>query len=298
MTNAGVKIGIAGWPFRQWPFKRTLEYVSGLGVSELDYWPDMAADRPLNDVRVAASHANVVLYCYNVSAHPRLGTEADPEQIRAPLRQAIEEAVRLEIPRVQFYGAASGEASGAKVLSRAIAVIEPVVELAEQAGVTLWFENDYDESGTDLHGTAINRTPESVDALLRHFDSKAFRATFDLCNFVIAGTEGYPSGYELLRPFIENVHVKDARRLTASAAVPGGRDDVITSDVHGGAFLPVPAGEGVCNLAGLLHRVSLDSFCGYVTLDALCRGEQAGRFFPNDFDYVRRHMAYEVPVSR
>jgi len=292
------RIGITGWPFRDWSAERTLVKVHEYGINYLDFWPEMRGEASSEAVIQRAEQLGVTLYCYNVPDKPRLGAWDSGDAVRADLIARIREAKQLQIPNVQLYGGASPGRSPDATARECAEVLKPVIEYADAVDVTLWFENDYDESGTDRDRSAINRTPEAVRALLEAVGSPRLKATYDTCNFVIAGSEGFPFGYELLRPYIANVHVKDARHYDRSllGEVPAGT--VLTSDVVQGQYVPVPAGQGTANLDALLRRMVADHYDGFVTLDALCRAEQADQFFPGDLRFVRERFESGRPLVK
>jgi sugar phosphate isomerase/epimerase len=93
--------------------------------------------------------------------------------------------------------------------------LERIVRLAEGTGVTLVHENE-----KQIYGD----TPERCHDLLSSINSPTLRATWDPANFVQCGVRPYPDGYNLLRPFIAYVHVKDAR-LADGQVVPAGEGD-------------------------------------------------------------------------
>jgi 3-dehydroshikimate dehydratase len=69
-------------------------------------------------------------------------------------------------------------------------------------------------------------------------------AILDPANFILAGQEPYPDGYEALRTRIKSVHVKDA----ANGSV-------------------VPAGEGEGRFPELLRHMHADGFDGVFALE-------------------------------
>ena len=107
---------------------------------------------------------------------------------------------------------------------------------ARAAGVMLLHENE-----KDIYGDTIARC---VD-LLQNCDNTHFRAIFDPANFIQCGQTPYPDAYNALRPWLQYVHVKDAR--------PDGS--------------VVPAGEGVTDFSALLQRLRSDGYDGFFSLE-------------------------------
>lgn len=71
---------------------------------------------------------------------------------------------------------------------------------AREIGVRLALENEAHD------GT---RTPELMLDILRHFDDEYFLTNYDATNYFHASCEGYPAGYEILKPYLGYVHLKN-----------------------------------------------------------------------------------------
>jgi sugar phosphate isomerase/epimerase len=109
---------------------------------------------------------------------------------------------------------------------------------AEDAGVTLLHENE-----KEIYGDVPSRC---VD-ILAGVDSPALRAAWDAANFVQCEvSRPYTEGYELLRPYVEYVHVKDALASTGRV---------------------VPAGEGDGQLPETLSALRASGFDGFFSLE-------------------------------
>ena len=128
--------------------------------------------------------------------------------------------------------------------------MKKMAELAEKEGVILLHENEKDIWG---------ELPEQCDRIIREVNSPALRAVFDPANFIQAGAKPYPDAYNIMKPHIEYMHIKDA--LENGHVVPAGLGiggiDKILSDLkasgwtgflslepHLGAFKGLDALEG------------------------------------------------------
>jgi sugar phosphate isomerase/epimerase len=118
--------------------------------------------------------------------------------------------------------------------------------IAEEHGLILAHENE-----KEIYGDRPERCAELIDAV----GSPALRATFDAANFVQVGVQPQTEAYELLRPYLVYLQVKDA--LAATGEV-------------------VPAGQGDGQVRETLDALQGSGFEGYVSLEPhLAR---AGRF--------------------
>jgi sugar phosphate isomerase/epimerase len=111
------------------------------------------------------------------------------------------------------------------------------IETAEGAGLVLLHENE-----KDIYGD----TPERCLDLLKSMNCNYMKATFDPANFVQCDAATYPQAYELLKDYIEYVHIKDA----------------LYSDHH-----VVPAGMGDGKVKELLISLYNSGFSGFLSLE-------------------------------
>lgn len=96
-------------------------------------------------------------------------------------------------------------------------VLDRVGRMAEEAAA--WDSVLLHENEKGIYGDSAPRCKELLEA----FYGPHFKAVFDFANFVQVGQETLPA-YELLKPYVEYVHVKDAQWGTG-AVVPAGQGD-------------------------------------------------------------------------
>lgn len=109
-----------------------------------------------------------------------------------------------------------------------------------------------------FHAAVENEThckfnvPERIAQLLKRVDRPAIGANWDLANLKQHAPEGFPKGYELVKPYILNVHAKDV------AVHPDGSTEWR------------PIGEGVCDWSGQMAALADDGIVGHVTIENHC----------------------------
>ena len=111
-----------------------------------------------------------------------------------------------------------------------------MVEYAAGRNVVLLHEN---EKG--IYGDSAARCLD----LMKLFYGDHFRCTFDFANFVQCGQDTMEA-YEMLRPYISYIHVKDAIRESGDV---------------------VPAGTGDGNVAEILNRLDEEGYAGFLSLE-------------------------------
>lgn len=111
-------------------------------------------------------------------------------------------------------------------------VLDRVGRMVEEAAA--WDSVLLHENEKGIYGDNAPRCKELLDA----FYGPHFKAVFDFANFVQVGQQTLPA-YELLKPYVEYVHVKDAQWGTG-AVVPAGQGDGhvkdILTDLTGGGW--------------------------------------------------------------
>jgi sugar phosphate isomerase/epimerase len=145
-----------------------------------------------------------------------------------------------------FYVAAgTWDTARPEVLSR----IDGFTRQAEKAGKTLVLEN---EKG--LYGDVPTRLFDIVNSI----QSGALRIAWDPANFVQVGVAPMRDGYELLRPYIRYVHIKDARLADGTVTLPGQGDGDIPATL---AALHRSGYDGFVSLEP--HLMSASSMSGF-----------------------------------
>ena len=90
-------------------------------------------------------------------------------------------------------------------------VLDRVGCMVEEAG--RWDSVLLHENEKGIYGDSAPRCKELLEA----FYGPHFKAVFDFANFVQVGQQTLPA-YELLKPYVEYVHVKDAQWGTGAVA--------------------------------------------------------------------------------
>lgn len=114
--------------------------------------------------------------------------------------------------------------------------MKAMAELAEKGNVMLLHENE-----KEIYGDTAIRCAD----ILKTVDSPCLKAVFDPANFVQCGQKVYPDAYELLKPYILYMHIKDAE-----------------ADGH-----VVPAGVGIGNVENILKSLKESGYNGFVSLE-------------------------------
>lgn len=114
--------------------------------------------------------------------------------------------------------------------------MKAMAEVAEREGVILLHENE-----KDIYGDTAARCRDVLDTVA----SDNLRAVFDPANLVQCGEVTYPYAFELLKPYLQYMHIKDS---------------TVSGDI-------VPAGCGEGKIAEILKELKKDGYDGFVSLE-------------------------------
>jgi sugar phosphate isomerase/epimerase len=198
-----------------------------------------------------------------VSSGTELGSDGDVSKDQNELLEAIELAHELNAPFANTYFGYLARQDDERAIAQYCANLPPCLARAEELGVTLILENEFDAFGLDGVGSDITRRPLSARRLVEQVNSPHFRLTFDPCNAYFAGIEPFPYAYNLLRPHIAFVHFKDGCRVDGKEAAAEWKTFVD----EGRDYTTCPAGAGALNWPGLVARLVADGYDGFVSVE-------------------------------
>jgi sugar phosphate isomerase/epimerase len=124
---------------------------------------------------------------------------------------------------------------------RAAEFLGRAAERAQREGIRLVIENEpgfWCDSGANTAN------------LISMVNSTSLRANWDPCNGYGTSEKPYPDGYQAIKPFIANVHVKDTK--------------------EGALIRCVPVGEGAIDWKGQLEALVQDQVVDHVSIETHC----------------------------
>jgi sugar phosphate isomerase/epimerase len=205
---------------------------------------------------------------------------------REVLMRQIELAAFAGAPYAITYFGHAAERDDDRAIATYRDRLAPCLERAEELGVTILLENEFDGLGHDPAESDVTRRPDVVRDLIEQVGSARFRTNFDASNYYFSGVEPYPYAYTVLRDVIDYVHVKDGRRL--------GRYGPAHDDAkwdrrmeHAGEVGWCEVGEGAINWDGLLRALRTDGFTGFVALEPHCWPAHAEEAWRQSIAFVK-----------
>jgi 3-dehydroshikimate dehydratase len=136
--------------------------------------------------------------------------------------RALAIAKRFNVPYIRIFSFFLPEGEDASLYrDEVMRRMTELLNRAEKSGITLLHENE-----KHIYGDNAERCLD----LLETCQSPRFRCAFDPANFVQCGVKPYTDAFPLLEPYIEYVHIKDAK-LKDHRVVPSGEGDGQVMDV-------------------------------------------------------------------
>ena len=180
-----------------------LRHEDGKNVSEMSSSDVGEIDKTLRDYGVKVSAIGSPL--------GKIRIDEDLASHLELTRRICEMAARLQAKYVRvfsFYPPRGKEIAPHR--RQVVDALGQMLDIADSFGVVLCHENE-----ANIYG----ESPAQCADLLSQFGGR-LRAVFDMGNFVLGGYKPYPNAYEVLLPYIEYFHIKDA--LYRGAIVPAG----------------------------------------------------------------------------
>ncbi|MDE5950322.1 MAG: sugar phosphate isomerase/epimerase [Acetatifactor sp.] len=151
-------------------------------------------------------------------------------------KHTVELAHIMNTPNIRMFSFYVPRENAASCKEQVMERLGQFVDYAAVSGVVLLHENEKGIYGEMAEGC--------LD-ILKQFAGEHFTAVFDFANFVQAGQDTLEA-YELLKPYISYIHVKDALLKDGSV---------------------VPAGYGDGNVKEILRQLKANGYRGYLSLE-------------------------------
>ena len=150
--------------------------------------------------------------------------DEDFEPHLARMRHAADVAQRLGAPYIRLFSFFIRDGDNPddhrdEVLRR----MRALADVAEEAGVVAVHENE-----KEIYGDIPRRCLEIVTGV----DSPNLKLAWDPANFVQVGVRPFTEGYELLRPHVDYIQIKDAHLANAEVDVAGAGDGEVRETIR------------------------------------------------------------------
>jgi sugar phosphate isomerase/epimerase len=140
------------------------------------------------------------------------------------MRHAADVAHEFSAPYIRIFSFfLPAGANPAEYRGEVIERMRSLTRVAEDADVVLLHENE-----KDIYGDVPSRCLDVV----RSVDSPNLRLAWDPANFVQVGVRPYTDGYQVLRPHVEYIQIKDARAADGTVVTAGNGDGEVAQTIR------------------------------------------------------------------
>jgi sugar phosphate isomerase/epimerase len=171
---------------------------------------------------------------------------------------SLDLAEMIDIDTLITFGVMREPSDGPDSFSDVVRVLRETAEMAAERGFTVQLEN-FPGSWAD--------TADNCLALLRAVNHPALGYVWDVGNLYEADPVHFRAGYEKLKPYIRNVHLKDGQFI-------------------GGRMVWQRFGQGKTDIKGQIEALMADGYEGTLTVEAKCE-PQMDEDFPASLTYLR-----------
>ena len=178
--------------------------INGTNVSDLTLDEAKALKEKMNEYGIEVSSIG--------SPIGKIQITDDFEEHKKKLIHTIEVAKILGSKYIRVFSFFIPDEKYAEYKDEVLRRMKEMTDIAEKMDIMLLHEN---EKG--IYGDVADRCKEIFDFV----NSPNLRGVFDMANFVQCGETTYPYAFNLLRPHIEYMHIKDALYSDGSVVPPG-----------------------------------------------------------------------------
>lgn len=288
MEEQEVKLGISGQALGEvMDFEAIVDVAEKYDIKNFELWPCNVKgtgfgyrDRNIEEICEIVKRRGITIDCVTMEAAFCEQAVESADYYADLLMGAIDAAVAVGAKLVNHY-CYFINLSEEPDFARMEAFWSKPLACAKEKGVTLVLENEAHDA---------TRRPELTRAIVEHFNDPAFRTNLDAANYFHASQEGFPAAYEILKPYIGYVHLKNACLPRQDAGQPKENEGAPMSGVFEGRniqYAPIP--DGSVNIAGLLISLIEDgTYTGTCTLEPHTEPQCVEGFYERESKWLRK----------
>lgn len=245
----------------------------GVPITALELWcPWQVSLANVQQVRRGLRAAGITVAC--VSSPSFLHGNSDGSGRRL-ISESIAVAGLLGADRVNTYFGHGGDGDDDRAINNYAREVEPLLHEAEQTGVTIVLENEFDAFGRDPEHRDVSRRPGALLRLMQVIDHPRLKLNFDAANFFCAQVDP-AQAIEELAPHVAYVHVKDVAALGATSDLTHQKATAVRESgwriYQDGdlAYQTTELVEGDVDWAAIVQRLDRCAYDGYYTFEPHC----------------------------
>ncbi|MDD3278065.1 MAG: TIM barrel protein [Lachnospiraceae bacterium] len=286
-TDQKLQLGISGQALGEvMEFEKIVELAAKYDIRHFELWPCNVPgtgfgyrDRDISVIQRIQKEKDIVIDCVTLEAAFCEQAVETPEYYTELLKGSIDAACAVGAKLVNHY-CYFINLDEKPDFERMDAFWLPALAYAKEKGITLVLENEAHDA---------TRRPELTAAIMEHYQDAAFLTNYDATNYFHASAEAFPAAYEILKPYIGYVHLKNACIHREGAGQPKENLGAPMSGVFEPAsiqYAVIP--EGSVNVAGILTQLLKDGiYTGTCTLEPHTTPECVEHFYQVESTWLR-----------
>jgi sugar phosphate isomerase/epimerase len=263
---------------------RLIEVSDTYGIDAYELWiPNTIAFEDIPETEKKLRKAGKKVVCVTTWSHLYSKNVAEEQNL---VIESIKAAKRLGAERINTYFGHYRFYNPRRAIDTYAKNLDPVLSVAEKMNIKICLENEFDSRGDDPEFSDITRSADLTYELVKKIDSPYFRLTFDPANSHVPGDEPYPYFYELLKEYIDYIHLKDVRKFRE-----GDTRYRMWAD-HDRNYVFVPLGEGAVNFFSIFRALLADNYRGYLTMEPHIEDEDLLLdTYDKNFDFINKCLS-------
>jgi len=254
--------------------EKLIEVSNLYGIDNYELWfPHNAKFEALPQIESKLKNEGKKVVCVTTWSHLYSENVKNEQEL---VSRSLHVAKRLDAERVNTYFGCHTFRNSRRAIDVYAKNIARILKIAEKLDIKICLENEFDGHGEDPFFSDITRSADLIFDLLKKIDSPCFKLTFDPANSYVAGEEPYPYFYNLLKRYIDYIHLKDVRKYYYSLD----QNQMFYSD-HDRNYVFAPLGEGAINYLSIFKSLTKDNYQGYFALEPHINNED---FLMNAYD--------------
>ena len=282
-----IRLGLTGQTLGEiMDFEALTDLALSYGIRDLELWPVNVPGeglgyrkRDLEPIKEILARKDMHISCVTEEAAFIYEAVADVDLYKDILLGTIDAAAAVGAPLVNHY-CYFINLEEKPDFGRMELYWGDALEYARTKGITLVLENEAHD---------VTRHPETMAAIVEHFGDEAFKTNLDAVNYFHASEEGFPAAYEILKPHIGYIHLKNA--CLHREGVGQDEKDLgapMSGHYEGRPLQYAPIPEGSVNIDGLISAVLRDDrYHGTLTLEPHTTPERVETFVEKETAWLK-----------
>lgn len=236
-------------------------------AEEPSYWRNNYCTIDIDTVAEKAEEIKALSEKYGIEINALatyLDCSSDPEKIEKCMNAArIMGCSRIRVNAPQY----DQNRTYTELFAEAVAGFQKVEELAKKTGVKADFE---------MHHGTITASASAAYRLASNFDSKYIGVIYDTGNIIYEGFEEYKMALEILGPYLDLVHIKNAKWVKKEV---GGKEKYAADWA--------PFTDGYADFERIFQALKAVRYDGYVTFEDFSSEETSDEKLKTNIQYIR-----------